>query len=393
LVSDCYHPTPNGVTSMVALLARGLAARGHRVVLIAPAGPRHGAVTPTGVAAPDLAARSVPLRPAIRLRLALPAPGQLERTLRCAGVEVVHTHTEGPLGWCAGRAAARLGLPRVHTLHTLYGHYLHYAGPGRVAPGLAAGALDRALGRFLRGVDLVVAPSVRGRAEVARLAADAEVAVVPNGVAVALPADVVARTAQHRARLGLGEHDRLLLAVGRVAPEKRSEELLAALAPLLAARPNLRFVQVGGGPLLRPLRRRVAALGLADRLLLPGYLPHDDVLALARLAAVLVSASVSENDPVSLLEAAAAGVPLAVRADAGLGTLVVDGVTGVVAAGDRELAVRAADLAADPARCRRLGAAARRVAAARSDAAHLDAITAHYARLRRGARRSAEWAA
>lgn len=370
---------------MVALLARGLVARGHRVVLIAPAEPgrdrRSGAPGRPGNARAQ-PVRSVPLRPAIRLRLALPAPGEVARTLRDEGVEVVHTHTEGPLGWSARRAGAQLGLPVVHTLHTLYRHYLHYGGPLRLVPPRWTGdAVDRTLGRFLRGVDLVVAPSERARAEAQRLAPGVAVDLVPNAVDLVPPTDLPARVAAQRRRVGLREGERLLLAVGRVAPEKRSAELVGALAPVLVARPHLRVVQVGGGPLLRPLRRHVAALGLGDRLVLTGYLPHADVVALLQLTAVLVTASISENHPVSLLEAAAAGVPQAVRDDAGLDALVADGVTGVVARDDHELAQRAAALADDRDRCQRLGVAARGVAAERSGAEHLDVMTVHYERL------------
>jgi 1,2-diacylglycerol 3-alpha-glucosyltransferase len=359
---------------MVALLARGLAACGHRVVLVAPRGP--------GPRAATYEVRSVAALPAIRLRLALPGPGELTRLLRRERVDLVHTHTEGPLGWSARAAAARLDLPAVHTLHTLYRHYLHYVAPFGLASRPATSLLDVGLRRFLRGFDLVLAPSARGRADVARLAPGVAVAVVPNGVpAPDTPATSDARQRQRladlRARLRLGAHDRLLLVVGRVAPEKRSEELLAALLPVVATRPQLRVVLAGGGPLLQRTRRTVAARGLDHQVLLPGYLPHADVLALYQLAAVLVSASRSENHPVSLLEAAAAGVPAVVRRDAGLEDLVSPG-TGIVADDDRSLALAAASLAADRVEQQRLGAGARRAARGWSDTAHVAATRRGY---------------
>lgn len=357
---------------MVALLARGLTAAGHRVVLVAPRGP--------GPRASTHEVRSVPALPAIRLRLALPGPGELTRLLRREQVDLVHTHTEGPLGWSARAAAGRLDLPALHTLHTLYRHYLHYAAPAPRTARPAARLLDVGLARFLRGVDLVVTPSDRGRAEVARLAPDVAAAVVPNGVpAATAPAasDARQRAAGLRTRFHLGADDRVLLVVGRVAPEKRTEELLAAMLPVVAARPHLRVVLVGGGPLLDRARRDVAEHGLDRRVLLPGYLPHADVLALYHLADVLVSASRSENHPVSLLEAAAAGIPAAVLRDSGLETHVTPG-RGIVADDDRSLALTAGDLADDRARQRRLGAAARRAAAARSDTAHVAAMQRCY---------------
>jgi 1,2-diacylglycerol 3-alpha-glucosyltransferase len=360
---------------MVALLAQGLTAAGHQVVLVAP----HGSGSPP-VTHP---VRTVPLLPSIRLRLALPGPGELTRLLRREGVELVHTHTEGPLGWAARGAAARLGLPTVHTLHTLYRHYLHYVTPTDRTSRTAARLLDVGLRRYLRGVDLVVTPSGRGRAEVARLAPEAAVAVVPNGVPAASPSSTAAArqwARELRPRLRLGAEDRLLLVVGRIAPEKRSEELLAALLPVVAARPHLRVVLVGGGPLLRRARRMVDDQALERQVSLPGYLPHADVLALHHLADVLVSASRSENHPVSLLEAAMAGTPAVVRRGAGLEELVTP-TTGIVADDDRTLALAAACLAEDPERRRRLGAGARRAAGRWTATAHLGAMQRCYARL------------
>jgi 1,2-diacylglycerol 3-alpha-glucosyltransferase len=364
---------------MVALLADGLTAAGHRVVLIAPTGPRRRSTTAAGrpVTHPI---RSVPLLPAIRLRLALPGPGELTRLLRRERVDLVHTHTEGPLGWSARAAAARLDLPALHTLHTLYRNYLHYASPTPRTSPAAARILDLGLARFLRGFELVVTPSDRGHTEVIRLAPDVAVAVVPNGVPAATAGPTSAarqRTAELRTRLDLGARDRVLLVVGRVAPEKRTLDLLAALLPVVAARPHLRVVLAGGGPLLHRARRLVADRGLDRRVLLPGYLAHADVLALYGLADVLVSASRSENHPVSLLEAAAAGVPTAVLRDGGLGAHLA-AATGIVADDDRSLVLAAADLADDRERRRLLGAAARRAAAVWSDAAHLAAVRRCY---------------
>jgi 1,2-diacylglycerol 3-alpha-glucosyltransferase len=367
---------------MVALLADRLTAAGHRVALVAPSGPGHRETTAAGRSVTH-PVRSVTLLPSIRLRLALPGPRELTRLFRRERVELVHTHTEGPLGWSARAAAARLALPAVHTLHTRYHHYLHYVAPSPFAARPAARLLDVGLARFLRGFDLVVTPSDQGHAEVAGLAPELAIAHVPNGVPVTASrttSEARQRTRALRTRLHLGADDRVLLVVGRIAPEKRTEELLAALLPEVSARPHLRLVLVGGGPLLDRARRTVAACGLTGRVLLPGYQPHADVLALYPLAEVLVSAARSENHPVSLLEAAAAGIPAAVLRGGGLDAHVT-AATGVLAADDRSLARAAADLAEDPARQRRLGAAARRTAAARSDTIHVAALRRHYTAL------------
>jgi hypothetical protein len=282
---------------MVALLADGLTARGHEVVLVVPASGRRAAGDARPAAAHVHALPSVPWRPSIDLRLAATWPERLRIVLGRARVDLVHSHTEGPVGWSARAAARSLGLPLVHTLHTFYGHYLHYLGVPRPLRGTAASGLDRVLGRFLRPYDLVVAPSPRAVTELERLAPTVPRVHVPNGVRVPPPVpDPAALAAVQRRVPGRNVSHRLLV-VGRIAPEKRVRELVDAFAPHLATRADLQLVLVGGGPLLAPVRRHVRSLGLADRVHLPGALPPSSVHALQREVTVAVSASLSENHP------------------------------------------------------------------------------------------------
>lgn len=384
LVTDCYHPTPNGVTGVVDDLRAGLRARGHQVVLAAPAAPATPVTAAAGARRAELAPRSVSVLPSVSLRLAAVRPATMQRWLAEHDVEVVHTHTEGPLGLAARRAAIDADLPMVHTLHTLYDHYLHYLRVGRVAPRTTQRSARRALTRFLAPATRLIAPSAAAMEHLAVLAPGVPVTLVPNGVAVPAPRPDAATRARVSARLGLTRSDRVLLTVGRLAPEKRSRALVDALGEAMAAASDdVVAVLVGEGPQLTALRRDVARRGLSHRLRLPGRLAHADVLALHHLAAVCVSASLSENHPLSLLEAAAAGRPIAVRDDPNLRELVTDGVNGIVARSDAELASRALALARDPAACRLAGARSAAVARRFGTDAHLDATEAVYAEVAR----------
>jgi 1,2-diacylglycerol 3-alpha-glucosyltransferase len=371
LVSDCYHPTRNGVTGMVARLAVGLEARGHRVVLVVPRGPgppATNAAAAEGLRPADVERRSLPVVPSIGLRLAPATSRGLARLLRREHVDLLHTHTEGPLGIAARNGAAVAGIPAVHTLHTFYRHYLHYLGPTTFAPRLSRRLLQGALAWFLAPYDRVIAPSPAAVEHAAEVAPHIPAVLIPNGVGRAAgPGDRPAPPA--------------LLCVGRIAREKRSALLFEALARHLAPRDDLRAIMVGGGGLLADLRREAGRRGLQGRILLPGYLPHPHVLALYRSASVFVSASLSENHPLSWLEAAAAGLPLAVRRDPNLRELAVDGVTGIVADRDDELVERAIRLLDDPDRRAELGAAARRRARRFSTQAHVQGTEQLYRQL------------
>jgi 1,2-diacylglycerol 3-alpha-glucosyltransferase len=394
LVTDCYHPTKNGVTGVVSLLAAGLEARGHRVVLVAPRAPRRErparpgrarlpgrgrpagqdtADTDGGFRPVDVARPAVPVRPSIELRFAPSSARSFEHLIARERLDVVHTHTEGPLGVAARRAAVAHGRPLVHTLHTFYEHYLHYLPAARLTPRLAERLLRASLQRFLAPYDRVVAPSVAALRRAVALAPAVPAVLLPNGVdpAGGVEGPQPVAPASGAAAAG-GRRPATLLYVGRLAPEKRSVELFDALADHLDTRDDVRAVLVGGGGSLETLRRRADRRGLQQRILMPGYLPHAEVQRLYGRATVFLTASLSENHPLTLLEAAAAGLPLAVRRDPNLAPLVSDGVTGIEAEDDRELVRRALELARDPDRCARLGTAARDTARSYSGDAHVE---------------------
>jgi 1,2-diacylglycerol 3-alpha-glucosyltransferase len=214
--------------------------------------------------------------------------------------------------------------------------------------------VQRWMARFLLPYDRVIAPSAAAAEEVRALVPSKPAVPIPNGVSRSGPSAPGSALPPPR-------DVPTLLYVGRISQEKRSRELFACLADELASRPDLRAILIGGGSLLPELRRRAIDLGLQRRLLLPGYLRHPEVLDHYRDASLFLTASRSENHPLTLLEAAAFGLPLAVRRDANLGALAREGVTGIEADDDEGLVRRAIEVVDDPGRCAALGSAARRM--------------------------------
>jgi glycosyltransferase involved in cell wall biosynthesis len=111
----------------------------------------------------------------------------------------------------------------------------------------------------------------------------------------------------------------------------------------------------GDGPLRGPLERRVAALGLDDRVRLPGF--RDDLDRLLPWADVVVLPSLTEGLPNVALEAAAAAVPVVATAVGGTPEVVVSGRTGflVPASDPNALAVRATELLGNEGLARAIG--------------------------------------
>ena len=164
-----------------------------------------------------------------------------------------------------------------------------------------------------------------------------------------------------RASLGIREGERIVLAVGRLSREKAIADLVAAMAEL--RRPNLRLVIAGDGPERANIERAAAAAGL--RPVMPGLV--RDVAPFYAIADVLALPSLSEGSPNVLLEAMAAGVPVAATAVGGVPEIAVDGETALLVApcDTPALSGAIARLLDDAALANRLAANAREVMLAR----------------------------
>ena len=111
----------------------------------------------------------------------------------------------------------------------------------------------------------------------------------------------------------------LVVFVARLQARKRPTDFVAAIPGVLERVPGARFVLAGpDAGELAACRALADQLGVTERLLVPGALDHEAVLALYRRAAVSVLPSVSEPFPVAVLESLSVGVPVVLTDSNGL---------------------------------------------------------------------------
>ncbi|RCG29602.1 glycosyltransferase family 1 protein [Sphaerisporangium album] len=319
-----------GVGRHVRMLAAGLTAEGHQVVVAGPASTDR-VFGFSGLARFAEVPISDRPRPASDLR----AVRRL-RTL-AAGADVVHAH-----GLRAGALAAlaltgrRAGL--VVTLHNA----LTASG----ATGAIYGVLERVVAKKADEV-LVVSPDLGER-----MAALGARSVAPAVVPAPALGPPVRTAAEVRAELGAGERP-ILLTIARLAQQKGLETLLdAARGPY--ADPVPLFAVAGEGPLRRALQARIDAEGLPVRLLGD----RADVADLLGAADALVLPSRWEGQPLNVQEALRAGRPIVATAVGGVPGMVGDAAL-LVPSGDAAALRRAVEeLLADPGLAARLSAAA-----------------------------------
>ncbi len=285
------------------------------------------------------------------------AVAQLRRAT--AGADLVHAHglRAGLVAALARRLARRpergAARPLVLTLHNAL----------QEGSGPRQWLLRRAEGWTVRGADVVLAVSGDLAAN-ARLLGAPDVRLSP---AYAPPRPPAARTAQQvRAELGVEDGRALVVAIGRLHPQKGYDVLLDAVSrwagdPRLPSTPLVAVA--GDGPLESELAARIAAERLPVRLL--GR--RGDVADLLIAADLCVLPSRWEGSPFTGQEALRSGTPLVATRAGGMPELFGDGAAFVPVGDPGALAEAVVELLTDPVRSAALVEAGRRQAAAWPD--------------------------
>lgn len=366
VVAESYLPYLSGVTVSTEALVRGLGARGHDVLLVAPR-PRAGSEPgSTGAVGPDpeiawLPSYQLPRPVPQGYRMPWPASGEpvLRRALAFEP-HVVHAQSPFVAGLFARRLARRAGVPLVFTQHTRYADYRHYMSAFATVGGAMMG---RYLDRFMRRCDAIIAPSSDLAHDIrARLGDDGPlIAPVPTGVDVGRIALLDA--SDHRTAQGWPPDAVVAITAGRLAPEKSVETLLEGFAAAARRDPRLYLVIVGDGPSAAALRARAEADDLRGRVAFLGMRPRLEALAAVKGADVFLFASQTETQGLVLVESLAAGVPVIAVAAPGVRDSVSDGVDGLIVASEppegrsQALATALLELAGDPLRRGAMGRA------------------------------------
>jgi glycosyltransferase involved in cell wall biosynthesis len=218
-----------------------------------------------------------------------------------------------------------------------------------------------AMDRFhLRFVDRVVCVSTAQAERVRRSGVSPERVHVIRNAARLSAFDKPNPANRSRLRAIAGGDGPIVVAAGRLSPEKGFQVLLESAPDLFRIAPSARIVVFGDGPLRNKLERRLLELGISDRIRLPGF--RRDLDALLPWADVVVLPSLTEGLPNVALESAAAGLPVVATAVGGIPEVVVDGYTGflVPPRDPYSLAARISFLLTDVERARAFGAAGRR---------------------------------
>ena len=351
ITTDWYEPTINGVVTSVVTLKEQLKKLGCEVCIATPSPDGRGRRTGDVFYLPSVSASRI--YPGARASL---LSGAYVSQLISWGPDLIHSQCEFSSFLTAKRIAGALGIPIVHTYHTVYEDYTHYFSAGRPWGKRAAALFSRFV---LERTDRVIVPTKKVERLLLEYGVDRPIEVIPTGIRTerfALPGGGQEERRRIRESLGIKKGRTVLLALGRLAKEKNLEELILFFDAM--DEPETELVIAGDGPEREALTALAGRQKSRERIHFAGRIPFEETPALYHAADLFVCASQSETLGITYLEALSCGLPVVCRKDACVEGIVRDGQNGYTYESQEEFAAFCRLLAADGERRRRFGASA-----------------------------------
>ena len=324
ITTDLFTTNTNGVVTSVQNLFDELTAKGHDVRILTISDNLHshreGAVTYI---------RSISLEKVYpNVRMPVSYRHELIQDIIDWKPDIVHSQCEFFSYQFASRIARITGAPIVHTYHTLYEQYVtSYL----VASKRFSDAFVKFLSRKrLKNARTIIAPTQKVENTLLSYGLTSPIEIVPSGISLSQHQQRLTPEARQsrRAELGIGEQHQVLLNLGRLGGEKNLGELITLFAEARKQNENLKFLIVGDGPARKELEEQSRQLGVESHVIFTGMVPPNRVQEYYQLGDVFVSASTSETQGLTYIEAAANGLPLLCRQDDCLADVLMDGENG-----------------------------------------------------------------
>ncbi len=327
LFTDGYKPQISGVTTSVEMLRNELIKRGHEVYIITNTMPDFELKDEEGI----IRMTSIPFKKWKELRIGIPISPEKTRLIKSLDLDVIHTHTEFSIGLYGKYFARSLGLPLVHTYHTMYEDYTHYIYTLKPGRELVKGFVKKVMRQYVKDCDMVIAPTKKTKNALRSYGVKNEIRILPTGVDInhfeRIPKDDE-RVKSIMEKYSISKDDYVLLFLGRVSEEKSIDVIFRAVQGVRERKDNIKMLVVGDGPEKAKLELYAEDLGIDDITHFTGLIPHEEVQYYYSAADLFVNASKTETQGLTILEAMASALPIIVYNDSNIEEIVDDNITG-----------------------------------------------------------------
>ena len=349
LFTDSYPPFINGVSTSVAMLKKALEKKGHTVYVVT--------VSNNALKFEVDEEENVIKIPGIPIgiydyRISRIYPISMINTMKNWKLDVIHSHTEFGIGIFARLFAKQFNIPLVHTYHTLYEDYTHY---------ITHGYFDKSSKKIVEyltkfycdktATELIVPTNKIYKLFKEKYEFEKNIHIIPTGIEVErfFKENVDKKEVNAlRKRLGLSKKDFVILFVGRLAEEKNVKFLLDNQKYFKKRYPNFKLLIVGDGPDKEEYEQLAIKNKIDDVTIFNGKAAWEEVPLYYHCADIFVTASKTETQGLTVIEAMASEVPPLCIEDESFKGTVIDGLNGYFFTNSKEYQNQVIELYKNP---------------------------------------------
>ena len=356
LFTDTYSPQINGVATSVLMLERALRKLGHDVFVV---------TVNNDILSYDFGNKNVIRIPGVPTgiydyRLSGIYPLKAINKIKNWNLDIIHSHTEFSIGTFARIMAKQLDIPIVHTYHTMYEDYVHYITKGhfdstskKIVEYFTKFYCDKTV------TELIVPTKKTYDLFKEKYKYDRNVHIIPTGIEIErfYKENIdFKKVVSLKEKYNLKEDDFVILFVGRIAKEKSIDFLIDNQIHLVRRNKKCKLLIVGGGPDLEELKKKSKKLG--DNVIFTGKVSWKDVPNYYHLANCFATASHTETQGLTVIEAMAAALPVVALNDESFNTVVKEDIDGYLFNDKKKYKSSIIKLMNDKEHCKKLGAQA-----------------------------------
>lgn len=313
IFTETYFPFISGVVTHIKTLKESLEREGHEVLIVTTSPKAVCHYVKDGV----LYCPAIPLKRIYGYGVSNPVNIQRLRIIKDFNPDLIHIHTEFSMGIFGLFAARKLKKPIVYTLHTMYDDYMFYVAPERFE-NMVKPAAHLYFRKVANHAAEIIGPSLKVVEFLRRCGVERHINIIPNTVDLSdfKPENVKKEDiAQVKKTLGIQDGDTAICFVGRLGKEKSIDVLIDYFAEHFKDELSYKLFIIGDGPEMNNLKQQISSLGAGKQIKLLGRVEHSALPPYYHACDLFATASLSEMNSISMLEAMASGLYVVQRLD------------------------------------------------------------------------------
>lgn len=265
-------------------------------------------------------------------RLTAVYPLKAVNKIKSWNLDIIHSQTEFAIGTFARIMAYQLDIPLVHTYHTMYEDYIHY---------ITKGYFDKSSKKIVEYLTLFYCDKTASELIVPtkktydlfkeKYQVDRNIHIIPTGIELErfYTEQIDSKKLESlRKKEKIKKDDFVLLFIGRLAQEKNVVYIIDVIKDIIPKCPKIKLLIVGDGPDFEEYKELITKYKIEDNVIMTGKVPWEKVPYYYHLADLFLTASHTETQGLTVIEAMASSVPPICIDDESFRNTVVDGLNG-----------------------------------------------------------------